>query len=91
MEFEWDKGNIDKSLRRHNISDREIEDAFFDPNKVQHSDLDHSQSEPRLIIIGKSKSKNLLFISYTTRKNKIRIISARLLNKKEKYLYEKNA
>lgn len=91
MEFEWDEGNIDKSLRKHNISDQEAEEAFFDHKKVQHSDPIHSKSERRFILIGRSKSKKILFISYTTRKNKIRIISARTLNKKEEYLYEKNA
>lgn len=90
MEFEWDKGNFDKSLKKHNVSDREAEEAFFDHKKVQHSDPIHSQSEQRFILIGKSKSKKLLFISYTARKNKIRVISARRLNKKEIYLYEKS-
>ena len=90
MEFEWDGGNSNKSFKKHRVSDQEAEEAFFDQKKVHHTDAIHSQSEQRYILIGTSKSKKILYIAYTIRKNKIRIISARMLNKKEKYLYEKS-
>ncbi|HIP45159.1 MAG TPA: BrnT family toxin, partial [Sulfurospirillum arcachonense] len=32
--------------------------------------------------------KNTLFVVFTKRKNKIRVISARLMNKKERIIYE---
>lgn len=91
MEFEWDKGNVGKNLKKHHVSDQEAEQAFFDQDKVQHSDSIHSQSEKRFILIGKSKNQKILYIAYTARKKKIRIISARPLNQKEKCLYEKSA
>ncbi|MBI5614404.1 BrnT family toxin [Candidatus Gottesmanbacteria bacterium] len=89
MEFEWDIGNSSKSLKKHRVTDQEAEEAFFDQYKVQFTDAIHSQSEERFILIGRSNSKKILYIAYTIRKNKVRIISARILNKKEQYLYEK--
>ena len=90
-EFEWDKGNIEKN-KKHNVEDREAEETFFDENKVKFSDIIHSTGqEERLRIIGKTKKGRLLFIVFTKRENKIRIISARDVNRKEVPLYEKAA
>ncbi len=86
--FDWNKGNIDKNFQKHNITDQESESVFFDPHKKILKDTHHSKSEKRFILIGKSKQNRKIFIAFTIRKNKIRIISARLLNKKEYYLYE---
>jgi len=87
--FQWDKGNIDKNLLKHGISDQECEEVFFDFNKKILKDVLHSGKEKRYILIGKTKKERLLFIAFTIRDNKIRAISARDLNKKEKRLYEK--
>jgi len=86
-EFEWDKGNTDKNWEKHRVSDEECEEVFFDPNKKVLKDVLHSVSEERYILIGQTKYKRSLFISFTLRKNKVRVISARDLKKKEKYLF----
>ncbi len=86
--FDWDRGNIDKNFQKHSIADQESESAFFDSYKKILKDTIHSKSEKRFILIGKSKQNRKIFVAFTVRKNKIRIISARLLNKKEYYLYE---
>lgn len=91
MEFEWDEGNQDKNFEKHGVSGEEAESVFWDSHKVQRPDPFHSLNEKRFVLIGNSKLQRLLFIVYTIRKDKIRIISARCLNKKEKYLYEKIA
>lgn len=88
--FQWDKGNIDKNLLKHGISDQECEEVFFDHNKRILKDILHSGKEDRYILLGQTKLGRLLFIVFTIRNNKIRIISARNLNKKEKHLYEKS-
>jgi uncharacterized protein len=90
MEFEWDKGNIEKSLKQHDVTDKEAEEVFFDENKQEYPDPTHSEKEIRKVLVGKTKTGRLLFVVYTVRKNKIRIISARDLNKRrEVELYEK--
>ena len=89
IEFYWDKGNKDKSLIKHGITDTESEEVFFDEKKKILQDTLHSQKEKRFIIIGRTKLSNLLYMVFTIRGGKLRIISARPLNKKEKFLYEK--
>jgi len=87
IEFQWDKGNIDKNLK-HKIEDKEAEEPFFDKEHKKFKDKLHSRGEERFRIIGKTKKGRLLFIAFTVRAKKIRIISARDINKKEVYLYE---
>lgn len=89
--FEWDKGNKDKNLKKHAVTDQECEEAFFDPAKRILKDALHSGNEPRYILIGQTKRQRFLFIVFTIRKDRIRVISARDLNKKERTLYEKSA
>ena len=88
-DFEWDKGNIDKSYQKHGITPNEAEEAFLDEKAIVLRDINHSLKEKRYWLIGKNISKKLLFIAFTLRKKKIRIISARKANKKEKNIYGK--
>jgi len=87
FEFEWDKGNIEKN-KKHKVEDREAEEVFLDEGKVILKDKLHSQKEERFIVLGKTKKNRLLYLVFTKRKKKIRIISARNINKKEVLLYE---
>ena len=87
-EFDWDNGNLVKNSLQHAVSNQECEEVFFDDNKKLLKDLLHSYKETRYIIIGATKTKRKLFIAFTLRFKKIRIISARDLNKKEYHLYE---
>ncbi|MBL7078553.1 BrnT family toxin [Candidatus Shapirobacteria bacterium] len=86
--FEWDQGNIDKSYQKHGITPKESEEVFLDSNLQIIRDLKHSKKEPRFIIIGKSFKKKTLFVVFALRKNKVRVVSARLANKKERRYYE---
>lgn len=88
VEFEWDKGNIGKNLR-HNVEDKEAEEVFLDNRRFIFKDRLHSKNEERFRIIGRTKKGRLLFIVFTKRDRKVRLISARDINKKEVYLYEK--
>lgn len=89
VEFEWDKGNIDKSYKKHCITANQTEEIFLDENLRVLPDVKHSQKEERLIAIGKNLTKKLLFIIFTRRDKKVRIISARAANMKERRHYEK--
>lgn len=88
VEFQWDKGNIGKN-KKHLVEDLECEQVFFDKQKITFKDTVHSQKEKRFRIIGKTKKRRLLFVVFTIRGKKIRIISGRDTNKKEVFLYEK--
>jgi len=86
--FEWDKGNVDKSHQKHGIIPKESEEVFLDANLQIIRDIKHSQKESRFIVIGKSFKKKVLFVAFTLRKNRVRVVSARLANKKERRNYE---
>lgn len=90
LEFEWDEGNIGKN-KKHKVEDREAEEVFLDQRKKTFKDKLHSGGEERFRVVGKTKKDRLLFVAFTKRKNKIRIISARDINKREVYLYEETA
>ena len=83
MEFDWDEGNQEKNRGRHNVSQQEAESVFFDPGKLRYPDPKHSTAaEPRFVLTGRTEVGRRLFIIYTIRDNKVRVISARDLNKK---------
>lgn len=90
VEFIWDKGNKDKNRIKHQIADRECEEIFFDENKKIYKDELHSAKEERFILLGKTKKDRLIYTVFTIRNKKIRIISARDINRKERKLYEKS-
>ncbi len=88
LSFDWDQGNINKNFVRHLITTNMAEESFKDKYLLTFPDPMHSKVEDRHHLIGQTKDKVLLFISYTIRKTKIRIISARIADKKERKFYE---
>ena len=86
--FEWDKQNKEKSWLKHNIIYKEAEEVFEDDYSYTSEDTKHSQVEKRYQVLGITKINNKLTVIFTVRKTKIRIISARPMNKKERIKYE---
>ena len=89
--FEWDKGNVDKSYKKHGINPNTAEEVFLDEEILLLEDEGHSQTEVRLKAIGKILKGEILLIVFTIRKTNIRIISARRANLKERRLYEQKS
>jgi hypothetical protein len=90
LQFEWDSGNSNKNKLKHAVEDWECEEVLFDSKKVMFKDKLHSYNEQRFILLGKTRQERLLYIVFTTRNEKIRVISARDITKrKEIELYEK--
>jgi len=87
-DFEWDEGNIKKNWERHRVSHIECEEIFFNRPIIVKNDEPHSTGEDRYFVLGKTDAGRLLFIVFTLRGNKIRIISARDINRKERKIYE---
>jgi uncharacterized protein len=86
--FEWDKGNSLKNWLRHQVTQGECEQVFFNEPLIIHHDEKHSGEEQRWFLLGRTDAGGLLFIVYTVRKNLIRIISARDMNKRERRIYD---
>jgi uncharacterized protein len=87
--FQWDKGNINKSYQKHGITPNEAEEPFLDEKVLVLEDVKHSGKEKRYFLIGKTVVGKILFVAFTLRKDKVRIISARKASKKERRIYEK--
>ena len=88
MKFEWDPAKAASNQRRHRVAFIEAATVFADTLSVTIYDPDHSKTEERCIIIGRSTAGRLLMVAHTDRGGRIRIISARELTKSEREAYE---
>jgi len=86
--FEWDEGNSEKNWIHHRVSKNECEEVFFNRSIITTEDTKHSKAEKRLFVLGQTDAKRRLFISFTIRENKIRVISARDMSKKERTVFD---
>ena len=86
--FDWDEGNRAKNWRKHQVSNGECEEVFFNLPLLLKPDPHHSQEEARYYILGQTNAGRRLFISFTVRGEKIRVISARDMSKRERNFYE---
>lgn len=89
--FDWDEGNNRKSIDKHGVSQAEAEQVFFNQPLLVVDDGRHSEDEARWHALGLTDSARRLHITFTLRFNgtKIRVISARDMHRKERYVYEK--
>lgn len=88
MEFEWDKRKAARNFKRHGVSFREAASVFGDPLAITFDDPDHSIDEHRLLTFGTTRIGKLVIVSHTARNGSMRIISARLMDKHERKIYE---
>ena len=86
--FQWDQGNIDKNLIKHDIENWECEQVFFNRPLLVLDDPKYLISEKRWAAFGKTDIDRLLIVIFTKRDNLIRVISAREMNKKERKFYD---
>lgn len=85
MLFEWDDEKAAVNLKKHGVSFQTAVLVFYDENRIEMYDYEHSLNEDRYNTIG--MVNDVLFVVYTERKDRLRIISARPANKKERSMY----
>lgn len=86
--YEWDKNKNQLNLEKHGISFDIAIEVFSDPYALVQFNRE-IETETRNQIIGKIDGEMVtLFVIFTHRGHKIRVISARKANKKERALYE---
>jgi uncharacterized DUF497 family protein len=88
LEFEWDPAKAESNLKVHGVSFDDATTVFRDRLSITIADPDHSAFENRFVDIGMSHRMELLVVSYSERKDKIRIISARRATRAERKNYE---
>lgn len=85
LEFEWDEEKAQLNLKKHGISFEAAARVFGDVNRIEIYDEAHSIQEERYITIG--MAGDVLFVVYTERTSRIRLISARLATTREREMY----
>lgn len=91
LEFEWDKGNQEKNFKKHGVINEEAEQVFSNEPLVSKDPAHSTTREKRYQCLGLTDNKRKLFISFTIREDKVRIISARPMSQKEWKRYVKEA
>ena len=86
--FDWDGGNVTKNWETHDVSEAECEQVFFNRPLVARRDTGHSEMEARFYVLGRTDSGRLLFVAFTIRHDKVRVISARDMTRAERQRYQ---
>ena len=85
--FDWDSGNAPKLWERHQVMPGECEQVFFGEPLLITPDPRHSKAEQRWAAWGRTTEGRALAVVFTIRGERIRPISARDMNRKERRLY----
>jgi uncharacterized protein len=86
--FEWDKGNVTKSFQKHGVTCAEAEEVFTERRFVPLGEQYHPPCpEPRFGVLGQTHKGKLLFLVFTLRNERIRVISVRPMNERERRFY----
>jgi uncharacterized DUF497 family protein len=81
--FQWDAGNSEKNWRKHRVQMREAEEALRNLPITLVEDPIHSKYESRYRALGRTNMNRLLYVVFTIRGEKIRVISARDMDREE--------
>lgn len=80
--FEWDDGKATENYANHGISFELATQVFRDPFAIERLDDREDYGEDRFILVGMA-GDFVLFVVYTERKERFRLISARRATKRE--------
>jgi uncharacterized DUF497 family protein len=86
--FDWDENNREKNWEKHQVLAGECEEVFFNLPLLLQADPAHSEKERRYYVLGHTIAGRRLFIAFTVCGDKVRVISARDMSKKERKIYE---
>jgi uncharacterized protein len=77
LKFEWDDAKTKSNFNGHGVSFELAKTVFEDTFAIDRLDARENYGEERFVIIGMADGRTLLFVAYTERGERIRIISAR--------------
>ena len=75
MQFEWEEDKAALNLKKHGVDFRDAVRVFYDVNRIEWYDSAHSDEEDRYNTIG--MVREVLFVVYTERRERTRILFAR--------------
>jgi len=85
--FDWDEGNINKNWDKHRVHHLECEEVFFNEPIITKAEKRGVPQEERTSLLGVTNEGRGLFVVFIIRRERIRVISARDMNKKERRIY----
>lgn len=85
MRFEWDERKNERNIKKHKIDFRDVTRLWTTPIVVRVDDR-QDYGETRWIALGVVDGIEVV-VSFTKRQDRIRIISARRANRKERIIY----
>jgi uncharacterized DUF497 family protein len=92
LAFEWHEAKAEANLRAHGVTFDLAKTVFKDPFAIERLDDREDYGEERFVIIGRAEGNVLLFVAFTEREERIRVISARRATQYEQDNYfEQNA
>ena len=83
MEFEWHDAKAEANWQAHGVSFDLAKTVFKDPFAVERLDDREDYGEERFVLIGMAEGNVVLFVAYTEREGRMRIISARRATENE--------
>lgn len=90
VEYEWDPEKDRRNQRRHGVSFAEASTVFLDPHAATVGDDRYAFEEFRFRTTGYTMANRLIIVAHTDRGERIRIISAREVTRKERGQYEQH-
>ncbi|MDI6817632.1 MAG: BrnT family toxin [Actinomycetota bacterium] len=80
--FEWDSGNKEKNLIKHNVTRDEAEEVFYSKVKYRRA------NDSRYFLFGQTAAGRRLFVVFELKSTLVRVISARDMTQKERRYYD---
>ena len=88
LRFEWDEEKAERNIKKHGVAFETAAKVFLNENRIEIFDETHSTDEERYITIG--LAGEVLFVVYTERTARIRLIAERLATARERKIYYGN-
>ena len=88
MKYQWDKNKAASNLQKHGIEFADAISVFSDELAITIPD--NRFDEERFVTIGTDVFGRILVIVFTWRSEEIRLISARLAERRERKQYEED-
>jgi uncharacterized DUF497 family protein len=90
LTFIWDENKNRSNLKKHGVDFNDAVRAWYDPDRLDYFDTEHSSDEVRWIFLGAVGGVVLFVVETEPDEETIRIISARRASKHEQEAYYGN-
>jgi uncharacterized protein len=87
VEYEWDDANVEH-IAEHSVEPEDAEETLEDPRRIPATAY-NVPGERRQAILGLTEVGRLLYVVYTLRRGRIRVVTARAADEGESRSYWK--